>query len=96
MDRVTKLLLAVIVLLLGGLLLRLTPSPTFAQTASPPPMVQSQPQLAVSGADVYVLQNGTLYVYEWQDELSRRFSLSTKPAKLSLLLTRPLNERPKQ
>ncbi len=93
MDRITKLLLTIIALLLGGLLLRPLPSPTFAQTA-PPLTAQSQPQLSASGGDVYILQNGKLYVYEWQNEVSHKLSLGTKPAKLSLVLTRPVSEHP--
>ena len=94
MDKVTKLLLTLIALLLGGLLLRSAPSPAFAQTAMPQAANRSQPQLAVNGSDVYILQNNTLYVYEWSNDISKRLNKEinpeNKPDKLGLILTRPL------
>ena len=98
MDKASKMLLTVIALFLGGLLIRSAPSPALAQMPMPQAIGHSQPQLAVNGSDVYVLQNNTLYVYEWSNEvtkqLNKELNPENKPSKLNLILTRSLKTRP--
>jgi hypothetical protein len=63
-DRPTRLLLTLIALALWGLLLRplLAPTPGIAAGASPRP--SRAPALAVSGATVYLAQDGVLVTYQ--------------------------------
>lgn len=90
MDKMTKLLLTAIVLLLGGILLRPASNPAFAQSAVSVPVTHAQPALAVSGSDVYILQNNTLYIYEWSNEFTKELTPTLKPSKFNLIMTRPL------
>lgn len=94
MDKITKLLLTTIALFMGIMLVRSAPVPALGQTAPPVPPVHLQSQLAVSGSDVYILQDDTLYVYEWRTKIDEELSPLNKPAKFDLILKRPISVHP--